>query len=166
MVSTINSLTSSTKMSIIGLLNTPKTPDEIAASLNITRQGVDKQLKELQSYGIVEKKWFIGYNRPKVEFFITELGEKFYKGLDEFVTKFHNDGKNWLIEKLKSLDIDLMSGKVSPEKYREQKAEVESTLKWFNICEREFPFRKIGDESERKGYYFSQDIDLSAGRQK
>ena len=35
-----------------------------------------------------------------------------------------------------------------------------------NICEREFPFRKIGDESERKGYYFSQDIDLSAGRQK
>jgi hypothetical protein len=36
----------------------------------------------------------------------------------------------------------------------------------FNICEREFPFRKIGNESERKGYYFSQDIDLSAGRQK
>ena len=37
---------------------------------------------------------------------------------------------------------------------------------FFNICEREFPFRKIGYESERKGYYFSQDIDLSAGRQK
>ena len=93
MVSTINSLTSLTKMNIIRLLDTPKTPDEIALSLNITRQGVDKQLKELQSYGIVEKKWFIGYNRPRVEFSITYLGEKFYRELDEFEEKFRNNGK-------------------------------------------------------------------------
>ncbi|MHB1441072.1 MAG: winged helix-turn-helix transcriptional regulator [Cuniculiplasma sp.] len=133
MVSTINSLTSLTKMNIIRLLDTPKTPDEIALSLNITRQGVDKQLKELQSYGIVEKKWFIGYNRPRVEFSITYLGEKFYRELDEFEEKFRNNGKSWLTEKLKNLDVDLMNGKVSAEKYREQKAEVELTLKWFMV---------------------------------
>ena len=27
-------------------------------------------------------------------------------------------------------------------------------MKSFNICEWEFPFHKIGDESERKAYYY------------
>ncbi len=131
MMSPINILTSSTKLSMIALLNTPKTPEEIAESLKITRQGVDKQLKELQSYGIVEKKWFIGYNRPRVEFFVTELGKRFYKGLDEHMEKFRNDGKNFLTEKMKILDMDLLTGKLSPDKYKEQKAELQLALKWF-----------------------------------
>ena len=58
---------------------------------------------------------------------------KFYRELDEFEEKFRNNGKRWLTEKLKNLDIDLMNGKVSAEKYREQKAEVELTLKWFMV---------------------------------
>jgi hypothetical protein len=37
---------------------------------------------------------------------------------------------------------------------------------FFNIYEREFPLRKMGDESERKAYHLSKDITMSAGRQK
>lgn len=131
MLSVISILTSPAKLSIVEFLNTPKTPDDIASKLGITRQGVDKQLRELQSYGIVEKRWFIGYNRPRVEFHMTDIGVNFYKNLDDFITRFRNEGKVSLEEKLRILDIDLLEGSISPTKYREEKEEIEKSMKWF-----------------------------------
>ncbi len=131
MLSTVSILTAPAKLSIVELLNTPKTPEDIAAKLNITRQGVDKQLKELQTYGIVEKRWFIGYNRPKVEFYLTELGSQLYKDLAELVKKFRNTGQSMVSDKMRILDSDLMEGRISVQKYKEEKREIESTMKWF-----------------------------------
>lgn len=132
MLSTVSILTAPSKISIVELLDTPKTPEDIAVNLNITRQGVDKQLKELQAYGIVEKRWFIGYNRPKVEFYLTELGALFYKDLTELMKRFRQSGKSILADKLRILDGDLMDGKIEVKKYREEKREIENTMKWFS----------------------------------
>ncbi|MCL6014389.1 MAG: winged helix-turn-helix domain-containing protein [Candidatus Thermoplasmatota archaeon] len=131
MISDINILTSGSKVSIVELLRTPKTPDDIAGILNITRQGVDKQLKELMRYGIVDRKWFIGYSRPKIEYFLTELGSEFYSSLREIEKRFKESGKAMLNEKLKNLDIDLMDGRLSVEKYTEEKMILEDSMEWF-----------------------------------
>ncbi len=131
MLSTLSILTSPAKMGIVELLRTPKTPEDMAAVLNITRQGVDKQLKELSAYGIVEKRWFIGYNRPRVEFQLTALGVQLYRDLEELLGKFRQKGREYLTEKLMNLDSELMEGKISPQKYREEKMEIENSLSWF-----------------------------------
>ena len=131
MISDINILTSGSKVSIVELLRTPKTPDDIAGILNITRQGVDKQLKGLMRYGIVDRKWFIGYSRPKIEYFLTELGDEFYTSLRELSRKFKDSGKVMLTERLKTLDIDLMDGRLSVEKYNEEKMIMEDSMEWF-----------------------------------
>lgn len=131
MLSTVSVLTAPSKIAIVELLDTPKTPEDIASRLNITRQGVDKQLKELQSYGIVEKRWFIGYNRPKVEFYLTNLGAQLYRDLNDLLRKFRQAGKGIVTEKLRNLDSELMDGKITVKKYREEKSGIENTMKWF-----------------------------------
>lgn len=133
MLPSVSILTAPAKLSIVELLNTPKTPDDIAATLRITRQGVDKQLKELQSFGVVEKRWFIGYNRPKVEFYLTELGSQLYHDLTDLMIKFRESGKVMISDKLKILDSDLMDSRISVQKYRKEKSELEETMKWFLI---------------------------------
>lgn len=131
MLSVAGILTAQAKLNIINLLDTPKTPDDIAEKLMITRQGVDKQLKELLSYGIVEKRWFIGYNRPKVEFFLTEFGSKLYKDIEELMKKFRASGQNAVNEKLRILDLSLLDGSITIKKYQKEKEEIETTMKWF-----------------------------------
>ena len=132
MISEINILTSSSRVSIVELLRTPKTPDDLADALKITRQGVDKQLKELMKYGIVQRRWFIGYNRPKIEYFLTELGSGFYADLENLGRKFRESGKLMLIERLKSMDIDLADGRMLVEKYEEEKVLLEESMEWFS----------------------------------
>lgn len=131
MLSVAGILTAQAKLNIINLLDTPKTPDDIAEKMMITRQGVDKQLKELLSYGIVEKRWFIGYNRPKVEFFLTEFGSKLYKDIEELMKKFRASGQNAVNEKLRILDLSLLDGSITIKKYQKEKEEIETTMKWF-----------------------------------
>lgn len=131
MLSVAGILTAQAKLNIIALLDTPKTPDDIAEKLKITRQGVDKQIKELLAYGIVEKRWFIGYNRPKVEFYLTELGSQLYRDIEELLKNFRMSGQNAVNERLRVLDLELLDGKIATEKYRKEKEEIETTLKWF-----------------------------------
>ena len=88
-------------------------------------------MKELMRYGIVDRKWFIGYSRPKIEYFLTELGSEFYSSLREIEKKFKESGKAMLNEKLKTLDIDLMDGRLSVEKYTEEKMILEDSMEWF-----------------------------------
>ncbi len=132
MIATINFLTSSSKVKIVNLLRTPKTPDDIAKILKITRQGVDKQLRELMRYGIVERRWFIGYSRPMIEYFCTEFGIKFYRDLDDVGIKFKESGRISLNEKLKSLDNELLDGSLTLEKYKEEKKLIERSMEWFS----------------------------------
>lgn len=131
MPAVINLLTSPAKLSVVHLLNTPKTPDDIAAALNITRQGADKQLKELEEYGIVERKWFIGYNRPKVEFYLTDLGSALYRDLEALERKFRKSGNDAFTAKIRALDLDMLEGRITVAKYNKEKRKLKESLKWF-----------------------------------
>jgi DNA-binding HxlR family transcriptional regulator len=127
----INILTSPPKMRIIELLRKPTTPDEIALNLKITRQAVDKHLKELLSYCVVEKRWFIGYNRPRVEFLLTDLGKELYGDISSLALKFRKDGLSTFSERIKSLDLEMISDRISVPEYKARKKELENAFKWF-----------------------------------
>ncbi|MCL4345254.1 MAG: hypothetical protein M1375_02505 [Candidatus Thermoplasmatota archaeon] len=120
MISDVNILTSGAKVAIAEILRTPRTPDEIALSLNITRQGVDKHLKEMMKYGIVDRKWFIGYKRPRIEYFLTEAGTKFYRDIDILWRDHVSLSGSYIREKKRSLDLKLADGIIDGKMYAEE----------------------------------------------
>ncbi len=132
MIPEISILTSPAKLSIANMLNTTKTRDDIAVTLKITRQDVDKQLKGLMMFGIVERRWFIGYNRLKVEYYLTEIGIKFYADLEHMGREFKLSGRSMFNERLRTLDMDIADGKLPVQKYRDEGAMLEESMKWFS----------------------------------
>ncbi|MCL4332865.1 MAG: winged helix-turn-helix transcriptional regulator [Candidatus Thermoplasmatota archaeon] len=131
MLSAFNVLTSRSKLELVEILRNPRAPNDLAGMLGITRQAVDKHVKELVKFGVVEKRWFIGYSRPRVEFCLTELGKKLYSEIGVMMRNFVKDGLETMEEKKKALDIRLVSGNVSPEDYSRQMKEVEASFEWF-----------------------------------
>ncbi|MGP6206578.1 helix-turn-helix domain-containing protein [Cuniculiplasma sp. SKW3] len=120
MISDINILTSPAKVEITHILRTPKTPDQIAATLHITRQGIDKHLKEMVKYGIVDRKWFMGSRRPRIEYFLTEAGAKFYRELDSIWKNHIILSESYINEKIRTLDLKLADGAIDGKTYSDE----------------------------------------------
>ena len=131
MLEAIHSLTSSSKLKIVDLLAKPRAPGDLAEALGMTRQAADRHLKEMLEYGIVEKMWVTWGKRPRVEFKLSPLGNYFYSGIGEFLSSFRKRGIWDLTERLKSLDIQLISGDIDQERYQELKRELEENMGWF-----------------------------------
>lgn len=127
----VHRLTSSPKIILSTMLGKPMSPEEIAAKLKITRQAVDKHIKEMQFYGIVEKIWVTSGKRPRVEFKLSQTGSYFYDSLKGFVEEFRTHGLEDLENLLKELDLRLIEGQIDQAHYYEMKEDIEMSMKWF-----------------------------------
>lgn len=124
-------LTSPTKIKIFELLSDPISPESIASILKITRQGVDKHLKEFLKYGIAEKMWVLTSKRPRIEYQATSIGRSFYEDLRNNLENYRERGKKEVEDNLKSLDTRLISGEMNTKQYLELKKNMLSELSWF-----------------------------------
>ena len=131
MLEAIHTLTSSSKENLVALLSKPRAPEDIADALKMTRQAVDRHLKDMMVYGIVEKIWVTGGRRPRVEFKLSPLGHYFFDSMNEFMSSFKERGREDLDTRLKSLDLLIIKGEVDQKRYSELKKELESNLEWF-----------------------------------
>lgn len=127
----VHRLTSSTKLLLSSMLQKPMSPEEIAEKLGITRQAVDKHIKEMQSCGVLEKIWVTGGRRPRVEFKLSLTGTYFYSSLQEFEGDYRKRGLEDYENQLKSLDLQIISGEITQERYYELREELETTMQWF-----------------------------------
>ncbi len=135
MLEIVHSLTSAPKKAIFHLLARPMTPEEIARSLSVTRQGVDKHLKELLKYGLVRKMWLLSPGRPRVQYEATEMGELFFSRLDSFMTEYRKIGRENIIEELKELDIKFIRGTIDKQSYLSEQNKIKSEYDWFYTSE-------------------------------
>ena len=124
-------LTSGPKLMLSRLLENPMAPDDIAARLDITRQAVDKHIKEMLSFGILEKIWVTSGKRPRVEFKLSSTGRYFYDSLAKFIEDYLSHGLEDLDNRLKSLDLQLISGEINQVRYYEIREELEKSMAWF-----------------------------------
>lgn len=92
----------------------------------MTRQAVDKHLKDFVKYVIVERMWITGVRKPRIEFQTSMLGSYFYENLRTFIREFRNIGKQDFGERLKSLDMRLMKDEMGMARYDELRKELES----------------------------------------
>lgn len=131
MIECLHTLTSSSKMNIIEQLSRPVSPEEIARTLGMTRQAVDKHLKDLVKYGIVERMWVTGVRKPRIEFKISSLGTYFYDNLKSFLSDYRSLGSRDFNDRLKSLDLKLMKDEIDSRRYSELRKELENERHWF-----------------------------------
>ncbi len=127
----VHKLSSGSKLMLSALLENPMSPDEIAARLNITRQAVDKHIKEMISYGILDKIWVTSGRRPRVEYKLSSTGRYFYESLSKFIDIFRAQGLEDLENRLKSLDLQLISGEINQVRYYEIRDNIEKSMEWF-----------------------------------
>lgn len=132
MLEIVHSLTSPSKVSVFGLLANPATPDYISSELGITRQAVDKHLKEFQSYGMVRKMWLLSSGRPRIQYVATELGRHFYAEMESFVQSYRSMGRDHLKDELKTLDLKFINGEMGREEYTSMKEALEKESEWFH----------------------------------
>ena len=131
MIPEIHLLTARPKMEIVKILHSRHAPDEIASELGMTRQAVDKNLKDLVKYGIVTRTWKNGPRRPRVEFSLTQMGTEFYDNLEKLIRNYRVEGKANAIQMLRDLDLALIKKEVSPERYMETMEEIKRQYEWF-----------------------------------
>lgn len=131
MIPEIHLLTARPKMEIIRILHSRHTPDEIASELGMTRQAVDKNIKDLVRYGIVTRTWKTGSRRPRVEFSLSEMGMEFYSNLEKLIQSYRREGNTIAIQILRDLDLALIKKEISPERYMETKEEIKRQYGWF-----------------------------------
>lgn len=127
----VHKLTSAPKLTLSILLDVPMSPDDIAVKLGITRQAVDKHIKEMQAYGAVEKIWVTSGRRPRVEFRLSSTGRHFYSSLSRFIDDYRLQGLDDLENHIKSLDLQLISGEINQSRYYEMRKELERSMGWF-----------------------------------
>lgn len=131
MIPEIHLLTARPKMEIIRILHSRHIPDEIASELGMTRQAVDKNIKDLVRYGIVTRTWKTGSRRPRVEFSLSEMGMEFYSNLEKLIQSYRREGNTIAIQILRDLDLALIKKEISPERYMETKEEIKRQYGWF-----------------------------------
>ena len=127
----VHRLTSGPKIILSEILEKPMAPEEIAVKLGITRQAVDKHIKEMQSYGILEKIWVTSGKRPRVEFKLSATGMYFYSSLAGFIDDYRKQGLEDYENQLKAIDLKLISGEFSQSRYYEMREELDDSMKWF-----------------------------------
>lgn len=127
----VHRLTSGPKLMLSEMLEKPMSPEDIAGKLGITRQAVDKQIKEMHSYGALEKIWVTSGKRPRVEFKLSATGTYFYKSLAGFIDDYRKQGLEDYENQLKSIDLKLISGGISQPVYFEMREELDDSMKWF-----------------------------------
>ena len=131
MIEVLPLLTSKTKLEIVNILKEPETPEYIATKLKITRQGVDKHLKELLKYGIVERYWLFDSKKPRLEYKLSSMGTYFYTECDQLVNDYRYKGREILNKKLKENDVKLLNNEINIDEYNKNSDNIKKEYEWF-----------------------------------
>jgi predicted ArsR family transcriptional regulator len=101
----------------------PKHPTEIAKEFNVTRMAIDKRLKKLKKHGLVETKPGVSKSdRPILKYELTEDCIKLLDSID-------NDVNDYYQQKLRKLDLLLVTDKIGEDEYLKLRKELEGEIR-------------------------------------
>lgn len=131
MLEVVHTLTSEQKLRIFNMLDYPRAPESLANDLRITRQAVDKHLRDMLQYGLVRKRHITDSGRQKVMFETSDLGKYFYGRIQSLVDDFKMKGKQELGDNLKHLGLKLYRGDVKKDEYMAAREKEMEEHRWF-----------------------------------
>jgi predicted ArsR family transcriptional regulator len=101
-----------------------KHPTEIAKEFDVTRMAIDKRLKKLKKHGLVEPKACVSEksDRPILKYELTEDCITLLNSIDNDVNDFYQ-------EKLRKLDLLLVTDKIEEDEYLAKREELEGEIR-------------------------------------
>ena len=101
-----------------------KHPTEIAKEFDVTRMAIDKRLKKLKKNGLVEPKACVSEtsDRPILKYELTDDCITLLNSIDNGVNDFYK-------EKLRKLDLLLVTSKIEEDEYLTRRKELEGEIK-------------------------------------
>ena len=118
-------VSSKSKNDVLECLNAGYThPSDIAIKLKVTRQAVDKALRDLFAAGLLDRSAvFPPEGRPKILYTINKEGRNLIRALEEASCNFYKDLDERRKWEMKELDTMLAEGRIPEEVYlRKRKA--------------------------------------------
>ncbi len=122
----IRTLSSETRCQIIEMLKEGYDhPDDVAEDLDLTRQAIDKHLKELHDWGIVERNAiFPPEGRPKIVYELTKSGKRLLETMDKLADRYRKSMIERAESEIEELDKKLSTGELSEKIYRKKIEEI------------------------------------------
>ncbi len=103
-------------------------PDELADELDITRQAVDKHLKILHDWKLVEKKAiFPSEERHKIIYEPTSKSDKLISKLNQVAENYRVTLLDEARQEIEGLDTKLARSEITEDKYREKLEEIKDS---------------------------------------
>jgi DNA-binding MarR family transcriptional regulator len=118
---------SRSKNDVLECLNAGYThPGEIAMRLKVTRQAVDKAIKDLYGLGMLDRSAvFPPEGRPKILYTINRAGRNLIRALEDAGENFGKDLDERAKEELGGLDAALAEGRMGEEVYVRKRRAIE-----------------------------------------
>ena len=123
----LSTISSKSKNDVLECLNAGYThPSDIATKLKVSRQAVDKALRDLFEAGVLDRSAvFPPEGRPKILYTINKEGRNLIRALEEASANFHRElceRRRW---ELNELDTLLAQGKIPEEVYLRKRSQLE-----------------------------------------
>lgn len=110
--------------------NPPQNPAELAEHLSLTRPGIDKHLKLLMEYQLIERE-VESWPTVRYVYTISYLGDSFIDRLAELLNGYFAENQVEIGHRLESLEEAFILGKISRAQYVEQTKELKKTQEQF-----------------------------------
>ena len=110
--------------------NLPLNPAELAEHLNLTRPGIEKHLKLLMEYQLIERE-VESWPTIRYVYTISYLGDSFIDRLAELLNGYFAENQVEIAHRLESLEEAFILGKIGRSQYDEQAKELNKAQEQF-----------------------------------
>ena len=121
-----------TRQRIMNILtnNPPQNPADLANTLKLTRPGIEKHLKILRDYQLVERE-VESWPSPRYVYMISQSGISFFTQLTELIEGYIEEAQSSIVQYLESIQERFILGKITRTQYEEQLADLERLKRLF-----------------------------------
>ena len=110
-----------TRQEILNILlnSPPQNPADLAKKLKITRPGIEKHLKVLRDYLIIERE-VESWPTPRYVYSITQNGSGFFNRLIELIEGFIKEAQVTIKSELETIEDRFVLGRINRDQYKQE----------------------------------------------
>ncbi|MFQ5980636.1 MAG: ArsR/SmtB family transcription factor [Candidatus Heimdallarchaeota archaeon] len=116
-----------TRFQILAILlnGPPQNPAELAKTINLTRPGIEKHLKILRAYWLIERE-VESWPSPRFVYSLTQIGADFLDRLADLLNSYIRETSSSLVSEIETIEKRFILGKIKRPQYEEELKELKN----------------------------------------
>ncbi|MHA2273663.1 MAG: ArsR/SmtB family transcription factor [Candidatus Hodarchaeales archaeon] len=116
---------------LIILLNAPaQNPADLAKKLSLTRPGIEKHLKMLRTFWLIERE-VESWPSPRFVYGLTQVGRDFLNRLTDLFDSYTHETCGSIVSEIETIEKKFILGKIKRPQYEEELKELKKAQKIF-----------------------------------